>query len=104
MDYFPCPYFGTDVECTDERSAHVAERHGELASSYWNRVAKAIHEPDQVWSSSHPGNAILFFRWYDDMAKYVLAVVNSDETGRNWLVTAYVTRTIRGGELLWPLK
>ena len=104
MDYFLCPDFGVDVECTNERFAHFAERYGELASSHSNRVAETIREPEQVWSSSHPGNAILFFRWYDDLAKNVLAVINSDENNRRWLVTAYVTRTIRGGELQWALK
>ena len=78
MDYFPSPYFGVDMECTNERFVHVAERHRELASSHWNRVAETIRKPGQAWSNSHPGNTILFFRSNDDLATYVLAVIDSD--------------------------
>ena len=43
---------------------------------------------------------MLFFRWYADVSKYVIVVVNIENPGRRWLMTAHFVRT-PAGELLW---
>ena len=43
---------------------------------------------------------MLFFRWYADVSKYVIVVVNIDDPSRRWLMTAHFVRT-PAGELLW---
>ena len=44
--------------------------------------------------------AALFFRWYADVSKYVIVVVNIEDPSRRWLMTAHFVRT-PAGELLW---
>ncbi len=100
-EYFPCLYFGVEVEVTGERFTHVLQRHPEVASAHWARVAETLNEPDEVRLSRRPGDDVLFFRWYDDVGNYMQVVVNSHPSGRMWLVTAHFARRIRGGELLW---
>ena len=100
-EYHPCPYFGGDVEVTDERYAHVLEEHFDLAQRYWGRVAETLADPDRVYQSRQDSKGSVFIRWYDDLNKNVLVVTISDPDGRNWLVTAYMTRKTPKGEVLW---
>ena len=68
-EFFPCPYFGGEVECTDERYAHVLKGHSELARDYWERVAETLDYPDRVLRSNTTNYGTLFLRWYDDLDK-----------------------------------
>ena len=99
-EFFPCPLFGGVVECTDERYAHVLKRHADFAPVYWGRVAETLLDPEQVRASRSDDEAILFFRWYVDLEKYVIVVVNTSNALRFWLMTAYMRKDTEG-ELLW---
>lgn len=100
-EYHPCPYFGGNlVEITDERYVHVLRRHSDFAPVHWQRVGETLLEPDQVRASITSADAIVFFRWYPDVDKYVIAVVNIESEIRRWLMTAYFRRYV-DGELLW---
>jgi hypothetical protein len=101
--YFACPYLGGDVELTDEREAHIAELHTELLPGRLNAIAETLLEPDSVRRAARSVNTRLFTRWYDDLVggKFAVVVVISDATPRrNWIITAYVTRRLRG-EMEW---
>ena len=79
-EFFPCPYFGATVECTDERYAHVVDSHADFALAYWERVAETLLDPDQVirLANRDSGARSCFIRWYPDVSKYVIVVVNID--------------------------
>ena len=42
MTRFPCPYLEAEVELTDERKRHIAERHPDLLPEHWQRVAEVL--------------------------------------------------------------
>ena len=100
-EYFPCPYLGDVVEVTDERYAHVLAGHTDLVLAYWSRVPETLAHPDLVFRSDKDPDGMVFIRWYDDLEKNVLVVVIRDGNGRLWLVTAYMTRNVPKGEVLW---
>ena len=101
-EYHPCPFFGGGiVEITDERYAHVLRRHDEFVLPYWERTGETIRDPDMVIRRNQGNGAFMLYRWYDDIDKYVMTVIRTDSGGRHWLVTAYMTREIERGELLW---
>ena len=101
-EYHPCPYFdGGIVEITDERYAHVLSRQDDFAPVYWERAGEAIRDPDLVIMREQDEGAVMLYRWYDDIDKNVVTVVRTDPNGRHWLVTAYMTRNMAKGELLW---
>ena len=100
-EYHPCPYFGGDVEVTDERYAHVLAHHSDLVLRYWGRIPETLAFPDRVFRSGQDPDGTVFIRWYDDLEKNVLVAVISDASGRNWLITAYMTRKTPKGEVLW---
>ena len=100
-EYHPCPYLGgATVEITDERYEHVLFGHSDFAPAYWERVAETLLDPDQVRASKGDANVILFFRWYPDVSKYVIVVVNIASTVRYWMLTAFFVKR-PGGDLLW---
>ena len=51
------------------------------------------------------GNAKLFTKWFADLrgGKYVVAVVVTDPGGETppWIITAYIARKLKEGEIEW---
>ena len=80
MSWFSCPYLQGEVELTEERERHIAERHPELLPEHRERIAETLADPDQVRKSTRFGSAKLFSRWYTDLreGKHVVVVVVSD--------------------------
>ena len=105
MRLYPCPYLKSDVELTEERERHIAERHPDLLPEHRDRIAETLVEPDQVRRSVRFGSAKLFSRWYTDIrqGKHVVVVVVSEleRKGRHWIITAYIARNLAGGEVEW---
>ncbi len=69
MSQFPCPYLNAEVELTEERERHIAERHPDLLPEYRQQMVETLAAPDQVRRSVRFGNARLFSRWYTDVKK-----------------------------------
>jgi hypothetical protein len=102
---FPCPYFKDEIELADAREQHIAERHPELLPTHLIKIEQTLAEPDLIRRSGRFASARLFSRWFDDLlgGKHVVVVVLSSSTGlsRNWIVTAYVARSIAEGDVEW---
>jgi len=102
--YF-CPYLGTDVELTDERAKHIAERHPDLLPEHQDLIAQTLKSPDQIRRSARFGNAMLFSRYDADLrqGKHVVVVVVSKlgPNERHWIITAYMARKLAEGEIEW---
>ena len=105
MTRYPCPYLRGEVELTEERQQHIAERHPDLFPHYRDRIAETVCDPDQVRRSLRFGSARLFSRWYTDIrkGKHVVVVVVSelDPTERHWIITAYMARELSEGDVEW---
>ena len=65
MTRFPCPYLPTEVELTEARERHIAERHPDLLLEQRSCSADTLADPDQVRRSPRLRNARLFTRWFD---------------------------------------
>ncbi len=98
-----CPHLGGSVELAEERHRHIAAQHPDLLPAHRERLVGALADPDQVPRGARLGNARLFSRWYNDIAKHVVVVVISDAgaTGRHWIVTACFARKLAGGTVEW---
>jgi hypothetical protein len=105
MTLFSCPHLGKEVEPTEEREQHIAQRHPDLLPEYRQQIAQTLLGPDQVRRSSHFRNARLFTRWFDTVkrGKYVVVVVITDSgvSERHWIVTAYIARRLAEGDVEW---
>lgn len=76
---FSCPYLDSDVELSDEREAHIAERHPDLLPEHRERIKETLADPDEVRRSERFGNARMFSRYFEDLlrGKHVVVVVVS---------------------------
>lgn len=101
MAKFPCPYLSGKVELNKEREKHIAERHPDLLPAYRKCIAETLADPDQVRRSARFGNALLFYRWFDEVrgGKFVAIVVITN--ARHWIVTAYIIGELSKGEIIW---
>jgi len=70
---FSCPFLNADVELTEERELHIAERHPDLLPTHRDRIAETLSDPDQVRRSIRFESARLISKWYTDLygGKYV---------------------------------
>ena len=59
---FPCPYVQTEVELTEEREQHIAERYPDLLLEHRTCIADTLADPDQVRRSTRLRSARLFTR------------------------------------------
>ena len=77
MTRFTCPYLRAEVELTEERERHIAQRHPDLLPQHRARIAETLANPDEVRGSLRFGSAKLFSRWYTDLqaGKHVVVVV-----------------------------
>ena len=104
MRRFVCPYLGAEVDLSDERQRHIAERHPDFLPAYEDRLATTLLDPDQVRRSSRFAAARLFSRWHNDVndgKNIVVVVVSEAENGRHWVITAYMTGRLAPGDIEW---
>jgi hypothetical protein len=105
MERFPCPYLHGDVEWSNEREHHIAERHPDLLPEHRALIGKTLADPEQIRRSARFGSARLFSRWYKEVrgGKHVVVVVVSEfaPSGRHWIITAYLARRLAEGEVEW---
>jgi len=105
MIQYPCPYLKGEVELTDDRERHIAERHPDLLPEHRDRIAETLAQLDQVRRSVRFGSARLFSRWYTDVRHgkhvVVVAVSERDPSKGHWIITAYIARALAEGEIEW---
>jgi hypothetical protein len=101
---FGCPHLHAEVELSDERERHIAERHPDLLPQHRDWIATTLADPDQIRRSRQFGDGRLFSRWHSDLkgGKHVVVVVISElEFSRHWIITAYIARALAGGAIEW---
>jgi hypothetical protein len=105
MSDFQCPYLNATVELTEEREAHIRDRHPDLLPAYRERIAPVLADPDRIYRSGRFGGARLFVRWYTDIGngKNIVVVVVSElgTAERHWIITAYLTSRLTEGDPEW---
>ena len=105
MIRFPCPYLKAEVELTEERERHIAERHPDLLPDQQQRIAEVLADPHQIRRSVRFGRARLFSWWYTHLKRgsHVVVVVVSEPAPRkrHWIITAYMTAKLVEGEVEW---
>jgi hypothetical protein len=53
---FVCPYLQAEVELTEEREHHIAERHPDLLPDQRSKLTEVLADPDIVRRSVHAVN------------------------------------------------
>ena len=92
---------GLAIRLTDERLAHILE-HPEMAGME-DAIEETLVSPESVVQSGTDSQ--LYYRFYDSTlvgGKHLCVVVKVVRDGDAFVVTAYLTHTIKRGTRLWP--
>ena len=97
-------YQGRAIRLTDERLKHILE-HPEMKRM--NRAIEAtLSRPERVIQSMSDPEANLYYRFYIGTRvgdKYLCVVVKIRQEDA-FVLTAYLTDTIKKGDVIWPRK
>ncbi|MEW6067302.1 MAG: hypothetical protein AB1610_03280 [Nitrospirota bacterium] len=95
--------FGNSIELTDERWVHIVKEHPEI-KQYKDKIQMVLGSPDYVKKSSRDADVLLYYKFYSDIfaGKYVLIAVKKGL--RSFILTCYITDTIKKGATLWERK
>jgi hypothetical protein len=96
--------FGNLVRLTDERLEHILE-HAEMAGMD-GELERVLRTPTEVRLSRADDNVRLFYEFYAQtrVGGKWLCVVVKYLANDAFVITAYLTETIKAGETVWPKK
>ena len=95
-------YEGREIRLTDERIAHILE-HPEMVGLE-DAIGETLARPQRVVQSLSDPQARLYYRYYvgTRVGDKYLCVVVKVVGGDAFVLTAYLTDTIKKGHQLWP--
>jgi hypothetical protein len=96
--------FGRSVRLTDERLAHILE-HAEMAGME-TELGRVLRSPSEVRTSRSDVNVRLFYEFsmQSSFGGKWLCVVVKYLSNDAFVITAYLTSTLKAGEIVWPKK
>lgn len=98
-------YKGRSVKLSDERVAHLESQHPEMVGQL-KRISQTVVHPERVIRSKTDISVELFYKHYrkTPVSEKFLCIVVKTFTDDNFVITAYYTDRIKGGDLLWEMK
>jgi len=96
--------FGNEVRLTDERLAHILE-HAEMLGME-GEIEQVVQAPAEVRASRLDESVKLFYQFYarTRFGGKWLCVVVKYVPNYAFVITAYLTDTVKAGESLWPKR
>jgi hypothetical protein len=96
---------GRRIRLTLERREHIEADHPEMFGQI-DKIENTLLNPDIIVKSRTDPQVELFYRYYKAalVAEKYLCVVVKILDDDLFIITAYFTDTIRGGEILWERK
>lgn len=95
--------FKDEIELTEERWQHITMEHPEILQ-FKGRIHEVLSLPDYIKKSKRDAEVLLYYKFYDDIfnGKHFLVAVKKGL--RSFVLTCYITDTIKKGETLWEKK
>jgi hypothetical protein len=93
------------IRLTDERHDHIEADHPEIFGQI-DKIQNTLLNPDIIVRSKTASDVELFYHHYDVtlVSEKYLCVVVKTLADNMFIITAYFTNTIKGGEILWKRK
>ena len=96
---------GRRIRFTEERQEHIETDHPEMFR-WIDRIENTLLNPDIIVKSRVDAQVELFYRSYKEtyVGEKHLCVVVKVLFDDPFIITAYLTDTIKGGQILWERK
>jgi hypothetical protein len=95
---------GLAIRLTDDRLVHIIE-HPEMAGME-HAIEETLARPERVVRSASDAQAFLYYRFYAGTLvgdKHLCVVVKVSQADA-FVITAYLTNTIKRGTTVWPKR
>jgi hypothetical protein len=95
-------YAERTVRLTDERLGHIHE-HPEMVGQE-RRIREVLQKPDVVFTSHKDSSVHVYYRHYESGpvgSKHLMVAVKILEEDA-FVITAFFTDEVKGGEQIWP--
>jgi hypothetical protein len=104
MDWFK-DFKDRQIRLTNERKEHIKSDHPEMSGQIV-KITDTLMNPDVVVRSRTDTNIELFYRHYEftPVTEKYLCIVVKVLSNDCFIITAYLTDTIKKGEVLWLKK
>lgn len=98
-------YKGRPIRLSDERLKHLETGHPEMVNQL-ERIFETLAYPERVVRSKTDTSVELFYKLYPTtpVSEKFLCIVVKTFMDENFVVTAYYTDRVKGGDLLWEKK
>lgn len=93
-------FYRDEIELTSKRWTYLVAKHPEVKPHH-RKIELVLKEPYLVKRSKRDKDVLLYYKFFQEIlnGKYLLVVVAKGR--RNFIVTAYITDKIKGGEIAW---
>jgi hypothetical protein len=97
--------YNRQIRLTDERQEHIEADHPEMSGQI-DKIQGTLLKPERIARSRTDSDVELFYRHYEvtPVTEKYLCVVVKVLIDDVFIITAYLTDTIKGGEVLWERK
>jgi hypothetical protein len=95
--------FDNQIELTDERWGHIVKEHPEIRT-YRDRIQKVLEEPEYVKMSNRDTDVLLYYKFYGDIFPGKHMIVAVKKGIRSFILSCYITDTIKKGATIWEKK
>ena|SRR3990167_6022710 len=89
--------FGHVIRLTDERWQHIIERHPEI-SGHLSKIKSAIQDPEIIVKNRYNQSERYYHQYFKSLKDYLIVII---EYEKNFVITAFISRKIKKGEILW---
>src|SRR3990167_3534835 len=89
--------FGQIIRLTEERWHHIVERHPEIEGQM-AKIQSTIQNPDLIVKNRYNKKERYYHRYFKSLKNYLIVIV---EYEKNFIITAFISRKIKKGEVLW---
>jgi len=98
-------YKDRPIRLSNERLDHLETQHPEMVSQQ-ERISETLAYPERVMRSQTDTSVELLYKHYPitPVSEKFLCIVVKTLRDENFIVTAYYTDRIKGGDLLWEKK
>jgi len=89
--------FGQAIRLTEERWRHINERHPET-EKHLSKIQSTIQNPSIVVKNQYNIGERYYHKYFKELNNYLIVIV---ECKKNFIITAFIARKIKKGEILW---
>lgn len=89
--------FGCRIRLTAERQRHIIVRHPEI-EKHLSKIPLVLQKPEIIVGNLAAPKEQYYHRYFPGLKNYLVIIVNLE---KQFVVTAFISRKIKKGKIIW---